>query len=346
MPVSGALAIIPKARGMFAKGISMAEYEELMRRRTVPEVAAQLKRHPYFKESLATLSILDPHRGQLEELLKMDIFLKYEALAHYDVSPTSFSSYFLNECELEEIIKIIHFLSIGAAGGYINQMPSYLKGKTRIDLFQLAQVRNYADLLEALRPTVYYRVLKERFDADPDLKDFPLIEATLYRRYYEEVFTLIEKSFSGRDAALVRNLFTLEAEIYNMAVVLRIKTFFSTIYSPEEIRQLLMPYHYRVSRQKLDAILEANSREALLAIYTEFPAFKNPDPDHPDFFRMAANQSLYNYAKHLLHLTSSPSAAIAAFLTLAKLNRENIVNVIEGTRYGLSPEMIRPLLFY
>ena len=51
-------------------------------------------------------------------------------------------------------------------------------------------------------------------------------------------------------------------------------------------------------------------------------------------------------ALRLLHMSSRPETVLTALLCLARMERGNIVNVIEGVRYGLSPEDIEQFLKY
>ena len=51
-------------------------------------------------------------------------------------------------------------------------------------------------------------------------------------------------------------------------------------------------------------------------------------------------------AQKLLHFSSTPQTVLAALLCLANLERSNIINIIEGVRYGLSPEQISAFLKY
>ena len=346
MPANGTLAIIPKARGMYAKHITMAEYEELMRRRTVPEVSALLKRHPYFKDSLATLSTTDLHRGQLEELLSTDIFQKYEELVHYDFSKDSFSHYFLDESEIREIVKAMHLLSIGLSGAYMKKIPPYLVGKTSIDLYAMGQAKNFQELVEALKYTAYYKAVRACYEDDPDLKDFPMAEAAMLRESYKTTFQLAEKSFSGRERESVNSMFLQEAEIHNLQLIYRVKAFFPKTYTPKEIHQLLLPYRIHVTKQMLNAMVQAPDLPSLMMLFRQSSAVRYTGSANMDDITITSGRVLYHHALRLLRLTSSPSAALAAFISIAKLERDNVINVIEGVRYGLPPEKIRALLWY
>ncbi len=74
------------------------------------------------------------------------------------------------------------------------------------------------------------------------------------------------------------------------------------------------------------------------------PIFRYEGPPTPEGLTAEGDRQKYNHARHVLHLTSGPRAALAAFLMLAKRERDNVVNVIEGVRYGLAPEAIRVML--
>ncbi len=346
MLATGTQAIVPKARGMFSKRITQAEYEEMMRRRTVPELASMLKRHPYFGDSLATLSTVDPHRGQIEELLNMDIFRKYEALVHYDFSNDEFSDYFLEQSEMREVMKAMHLLSIGLAGSYIQQIPPYLVGKTKIDLFALGQARSFAALVEVMRQSPFYRPLRARLLIDPYLRDYPMAEAALLRQNYADIFERTERCLSGRGAKAVADLFLQQAEAYNLELLLRIKTYFPRVYTDAEVEKLVLPYTFHLSKNNLRTMIAAKTPEELLYLYRTSNAVKYAGSANPDELSAVTGRAIYKYARQVLHLTAEPHAALAAFLSLASLDRENVVNIVEGVRYGLPPEQIRSMLRY
>ena len=65
------LALIPKARGLFAHRLTEREYDELMHKRSVAEIGAYLKNHPYFRDSLSGIQDTQVHRRRLEELLSL-----------------------------------------------------------------------------------------------------------------------------------------------------------------------------------------------------------------------------------------------------------------------------------
>lgn len=345
MIASGTQAILPKARSMFAKRISGPEYEEMLRRRTVPELSLMLRRHPYFRGSLATLSPTDPHRGQIEDLLSMDIFKKYEALLTYVHTAENFTSFYLGECEIRQILRCLHLISIGAPELFLPQLPSYLLGRTRFDLYELGRAKTSADVAVVLRRSIFYPTMQEIATADPDIIDFPMAEAAFLRFHYARIFSQIKESFSGREADSVQDMFLMETQIYNLQLLLRLKTYFPDTYTHEETHMLMLPYTYRTSRKKVGELVEASGTERLIALLRSSPLGKYAMDGTPDELAVAGNLLLYRYARQMLHINTSPYAALAAFIALSKLERENIVTVVEGVRYKLEPQQIRTMLW-
>ncbi len=338
-------ALIPKARGMYAKRLNTAEYAEMMRRRSVPEVAAILRRHPYFERSLATLAG-DPHRGQIEELLSKDIFHKYEELIHYDFEHDSFADFYIDECELDTLLRRLYLFSIGVSAVQASGLPQHLVGHTHADLFAFGTATTPKQALEVMKKghSPFCRVLAEHLGKDPKIRDFPLLEAEMWTEYYRRLFERIETSFEGREQKLVSTLFLQQVESYNVQLILRVKTYFSAAFDEAGLRKLMLPFRFRIARYQMDALVRAQSPEAFIQYYRQIPFVPSLISQKPEEFAVAGDQVVYQLARRMLRMSSSPFAVLAAFLALAKLQKDNVVNIVEGVRYGMKPEEIASLL--
>lgn len=341
-----ALAVVPKARAMFSRHLTKTEYAELMRRRTVTELAQYLKSHPYFKDSLRHMPTIGLHRAQLESMLMQDIFEKYESLLRYDFARDSFSRFFVIECEVEQILDILRLASIDAEHDYIAKMPAFLQSKLSVDLLKLAKARDFKEVLKALEGTAYHKVLLPIYKNDPNLENLAMLERALLVYYYSEVLRLAKSCFSGTELKEVVSLFLQEAELYNIGLIFRIKAFFPNQYTADEVAELLLPFSYRVPPRRMQQLAAASGLNTLESTFRSFNLDKLygfPDHNKPQSRELCY---MYKRAIRLLHFTTSPSAALAAFVFYAKLERSNIINVIEGVRYGLPPEDIDKLLKY
>ncbi|MEG2770181.1 MAG: hypothetical protein RR902_05130 [Oscillospiraceae bacterium] len=56
--------------------------------------------------------------------------------------------------------------------------------------------------------------------------------------------------------------------------------------------------------------------------------------------------AVYATARKILHFTTDPEVAMCAGLVLANIEKNNVITVIEGVRYGLAPEEMDKLIKY
>ena len=226
-----ALAIVPKAKAIAARRLTPADYDELMRKGSVPGDRGRAARaHPYFKDSLAGLSGANIHREQLEQALARDIFYKYESLLHYVSSKGGgFASFFMMRCEIEELLEKLRLLAMGFRHHYIARLPGFLADKTSFSLIRLAKAETPAECLDVVAGTPYARVLEPVIPKDGAKLDHLLCEHALWSYYFE---TALAQVRAGRNAAQTRRLFLMEAEIYDLDLIWRAKAFFSADFTP------------------------------------------------------------------------------------------------------------------
>ncbi len=343
-----ALAIVPKARAIAARRLSQNDYDELMRRRSVIEVVAALKSHPYFEKSLAGLGANgEVHREQLEQALSKDIFFKYESLMRYSFREHHFGAFFLVRCEVNEILAKLNLLSRGATSRYIIQMPGFLASHTRFSLLKLAEAKSAQACVSVLAGTPYAAILRSCLPEDGSEPDYLACEHAFTCYYYDFCLRKLREDVHPRERAETQQLFECEAEIANLDIIFRAKAFFAESMPPERIRALLVPV-YRVLNEKqlyaladtatLDEFLQKYNASRAAAYYGERTAKNSSDAD------VRGKSRLYATAEHLLRFSNTPQTVLAAVLCLADLERSNIINVVEGVRYGLPPEKIAAFL--
>ncbi len=343
MPFTTNPAIIPKARGMFSTRISRESYGELCRKRTVGEIARYLKSHPYFENSLASLSEQDPHRGQIEELLRKDIYIKYERLAHYVPRGDEFGRFFILDCEVSELLLALSLLSSGGEKRYISSLPSFLIQKLGFDLLELAKVGDYDGLLRVVAHTPYHRILFEIRDLPPTRR-LLAAETNLRTLYYRTVFKGISDGVPKPQQRMVKKLFLEELELTNINTLIRIKKFFHRAFKADELKRLMIPHSYLIPKKRLYELCEAEDFPSLCTMLESGGVTRRYGNPSSDDFLIQQQKKRYKKALMMLHLTTSPSVSLAAFIMLSKLERLNIVNVIEGVRYKLPPAEIEALL--
>ena len=68
--------ISAKAKSMYGKRLTDADYKDMLRRSSVSDIAAYLKENTSYQTALAQVDTHNIHRGQLENLLLRELFNK------------------------------------------------------------------------------------------------------------------------------------------------------------------------------------------------------------------------------------------------------------------------------
>ena len=93
-------AILAKARSMYSHRLTEQNYEELLKRRSINDLVAYLKSETAYSDILSDIKEINIHRGQLENLLNKEIFLRLNRLMRY-ASKKELEFYRLGVTELE-----------------------------------------------------------------------------------------------------------------------------------------------------------------------------------------------------------------------------------------------------
>ena len=112
-------AVLAKARAMYGRSLKDSDYRQLAECRTVPEIASYLKTRTSYGKALAGLVEGDIHRGQLEPLLKQELYLDIYSLSRYTSdNSVAFSDFIISKMEIEQIIRYLMLLNINKPEDY------------------------------------------------------------------------------------------------------------------------------------------------------------------------------------------------------------------------------------
>ncbi len=342
-----ALAALPKARYIASLRLTQEDYRSLMRRTSVLEVVGILQNHDYLKSTLGSLARTNIHREQLEQALSKDVFYKYDKLMRYVYKKNHFSSYFLVRSEINELLAKLKLFSAGLPGQYILQMPGFLLEKTSLKLMEIAAAKDIKTFCDLLHGTPYLKIVQSVLNKNKEVDDYLLCEHAFEVYYYNYVFKMIDIDLKGTPKEQITQLFLMQAEIFNLDMLFRIKAFYSQQFSLERIQSLLLPFYCVLSKKQLYKLCACANLQQFLQIYNSSKAAVKYGKKYDDFKTMHINEAqsvLYRKALKLLRFTIVPEVALAALMCIAQIERSNIVSVIEGVRYKLEPEKIEQFL--
>ena len=126
-------AIGAKLHAMYGRRLTTQNFEEMLHKRSVGEIAAYLKNTARFAGCLTGVQESTIHRGQLEILLGRALFEEVGRLKGYDRGGPLFRIYYAR-IELEQIISCIGYLRDGRQEQFLVSVPGYLLDGIGLDL--------------------------------------------------------------------------------------------------------------------------------------------------------------------------------------------------------------------
>lgn len=338
-------AIISRAKAIYGTFLKPDDYDKLSKMTSVSEVATHLKKHPYFETLLKDVIPSTIHRGQLELLIRKNAFETILKLIK-SVYSNDKSYYELSIVKQENdlILSVLRTIISDDLSTLRGKVPYFFDVYTDINLKNLLTAKTFDELLEAVENTDYERILSPFYVRDKNMIRYLDIEFALEKYYYDVAFKRIQENYNGKLKTSLNDIFYTRIELQNIIKIYRLKKFYQS--DPITIRQLLNTKHTRMSKQKLDELIEIRDPNMLLKYLasSELKYFKNEkDFVYIEYF---AGKIKYDLAKKYMYFTNDVPLFFTAFVTLTELQVDNITNIIEGIRYHVHESELKQMLIY
>ena len=146
--------VIAKIKLIYGKRIKKNQFMEMSNLKNVESVTSYLKQNSNYNIILKDVDETNLHVGQLEVLLRKQIFINQEKIFHYwNKKNDIICNLILEEYELSELLKLILFINTKTPKTYRLNLPGFLISKCWIDLLKLSKIQTFHDLLNFLQNT-------------------------------------------------------------------------------------------------------------------------------------------------------------------------------------------------
>lgn len=334
-------AIIAKSRAVYGTFLKKDDYDNLIHRTSVSAIASYLKGAPRYKKLLEGADPALTHRGQIEALIGKEIFETYMRVRRYSTAKRGgITDFYTRSIEAEQLSHAIVAVATGNQQSFFLAIPDYIMDKLSFSAEAAAKSENFSDLLHVIDGTIYFKALKPYLEAaEPDInKCLNVINAC----YIKWAFTSIDNEFKGKKRGEIKRFFLKKADCDNVLRCYRLKKFFDE--GDDRIKSLLVPYHSRVKPEDIDDALKSQDpTSALIQLLSEkcIPSVGQVNDDYPE---IDIAREIYRCFKQRLALTTDETEAVYALIMLMETERENLLKIIEGIRYGMQPQEIEAFI--
>lgn len=319
-----------KMRGM----LSRADYDKMTAMKTVSEVTDYLKRETGYKTVLKNINATDIHRGQLEDLLDAQTLADFNSLRSFVTSSKrAYIDLYFRKYEAEQLKVFLRMLFAGHAERY--KAPYKPKHSGDFDLSVIEGANTFDEFVNRLQGSEYHAVfsafkgggLKDPFDAEQALDMY----------FFRHAFRYIKRFLPEKEQRIIIKSLGSEADLINIMFILRIKAYYSM--SADKIYTYIIPKHYRINKEDIRIMAESGSYDEAYAAALETPYREVLEGSESLSHKMG--EFLNSLNKKLFLENPYTIQAIMCFISRRKTEIKNIVSIVEGVRYSLSPEKIK-----
>ncbi|MFP4697905.1 MAG: V-type ATPase subunit [Eubacteriales bacterium] len=330
-----------KISAMKGKMLKQTDYEILVYQKTVRDAAIYLKNQTYYMDLLKDLDENNVHRGYLEILLNQSLVNDELKIARYlKGNEKKTYRYVYRKQEIEDIKKMLRFLQMGKSVKNIDKNLFFISKYSVIDFDKLFKVNNIEELVDGLKGTNFYNILKPLI-IDENRIDLFAAEMALDMYYYKKTDKQLVAGIRGKNKKILKKLLGIEVDMKNILWIYRSKRYYKT---PKElIYRYIIPYQYKLSKKELSKMIEVKTTQEFLDLLRDtkysFDVGKEKIKKEKTFLEV----QLSHYKKYMKDNPFS-MAPISVYIFMKEIEISNITTIIEGIRYQVEPNEIKQLV--
>ncbi len=333
-------AIMAKSRAVYGKRLKKEDYDAMMNAKNINEIVAYLKAETAYSETLQNANS-DMSTMQIEELLKIHILKAFEKVSRYEISTgEQFYKYILMKSDIQQILRFLQLFMNDKSEEYLKVLPPFFNKHSELDLYKLAAVRSFDDLMSALQGTPYQQALRPFAQTYKDPRSYMRMECALDEKMWEKQKEVIEK-YRGKEKERIKEVISYQNDMENLIRIYRLKRLANE--EKATIKRFLNLNFTNFTDKEINMMLDAETaREAMQkASQTHYKKyFLKYSFDYPESF---ARKILYDKFRKEIRYSTVPVTVMISYFYLAENEVNNIINIVEGVRYGMSPESIGSL---
>ncbi len=331
-----------KVRAMSGKLLAQEDFLQLGSLKSVPEVIAFLKKKPSYADFLEKEDERGLHRGQAEGIIMQSLFADYSRLYRFgNMEQRRFLKGYFIRYEITFLKRVIRSVfSQDATGIDTEEYRELFELHSSIPVNRALHASSMEELISTLDGTDYQKVLNDVYKSNSrELFDY---ELALDMFYFADMWHRVKRGMKAEDQQAILSSAGTQIDTLNLQWIYRAKKYYHM--SAAQVYAMIIPIHYRLSREQIKRMAEAADEKEFLAEaeasrygkYLKEGSLPNLDRS------MEAVQE----AVHDVLLRRKPYTAACLEVYLYRKEREvhKVITALECVRYGLPSEKIRAYL--
>lgn len=331
--------ILAKARAMYGNRIRHSDYDTLLNCKSVFEIASFLKNSTSYSKTLSDVNESLVHRGDLEFFIKDKLFTDLASLCRYEIaSGDDFSKYVITKTEIEQILHSLRYLlSINKSSSKRN-LPIFFTAHSKINFSAISNIKTYDEFLFALGNSPYKKLLSKIKISDENQINLSQIEQILYNYLYEILYEAIKKTSNKNAKKQLSDIFKIHINFSNFVRIIRSKR------NNNKNLDYIILKHGTIPEKHISAMLNSSSEDEAFNIMKSIHQGYLLNRIEYNYLDQIPTAALFKKCNHEIHSSVNSSVVLLSYIFLIQNELNNIIKIIEGTRYKLPKDEISKLL--
>lgn len=327
--------IITKIKAMSKNLLMEDDYEKIISFGSVSEIITFLKEHEGYRDIFQNVDV-GIHRGDIEHELIHSLQLSYAKIFRFaNIRQRKAIQIFFCRFEVAIIKLCLQGILKDESGIDLSLFQDFFERHSKLDINAIMNQDTVEGLVEALKGTDYYRILKKvESIAEPTLFDY---ETRLDIYYFERVWKMKDKYLSKKENEAYTDIMGKNIDLLNLVWIYRFKTYFDT--DNGKILRSIIPIHYKLSKEMVSQLVAAENASQLRELIAKGPYRKLfPEGITPE--KLEAEYQKYLYKVYRVWVRTNPISIIPIeyFLYLKERELDKLTTALECVRYRLPAE--------
>jgi len=336
-------AVNTKIRALEKDFLEREDYLNMIRKKSVVDVAHYLKENTSYGKLLKEVSIDNISRRDLEDILKNNMIRNMDKLIYYfrdDYRELIRSLYM--KYEIEDLKILSRSIFNEKKLETIEKSLSFLGKYSRVSPEKLFKSRMIRDLIYSLEGSEFFEFLIPLVDGRRE--NLFRFEMALDMGY----FSIIQRrklKISPEDRKILKKWEGLLADLYNIQWVYRGKKFYSL--SPEELLNYTINFGDKLTFRERKAMCYEKNLEELYKMIADTIygfLFKKEEMYRDIYMERRINRFMYYKLKALDRQFPLSIIQTIGYVWSFEFEIRDIISIVEGIRYNIPPEEAKKFL--
>ncbi len=331
--------IVTKVHAMNRRLLKAKDYDELIQKSTVMEALEFLRHTDAYADAFSDAYAKISHRDAIERRLMDSLYTDFIGLYRFSsMRERAFLDGYFIHYEVMIIKQCLRNAANPASPDVaLGSFDAFFHRHSRLNLAALNRCASLDEYMSALSGSSYEKLLAPIYNSgNRRLGDY---ETALDLHYFSYVWNLNKKNLTDKEKSDAAAALGTKIDLLNLQWIYRCRKHFSM--ADTDIYPMIIPICYRLKTADIQALIRAESEEEFARVLQKTYYAKWIPSDDLAYLSQVSRKLLGHIYRTCSRKNPYSIATVNRYLYQKEEEIDHLIPIIEGIRYGLTPDEIR-----